>query len=267
MIKKSGIVKMINVFIITSKKRDINELRNYFANSNKYNLNLIEGIFLKSNNEISSLQYDSKAAKVLNGRDLTLGEIGCALAHNNCRRLASESDLISLILEDDAVITQMEKLDELVKCLYRKNFEHKNIVLNISKEISWQKVEKTSSKLWKLTFGQTPLAAGYLVSKVSAKTLLDANEPIKTVADWPYSDVQNARSLQAIVNHNHEKTRSLISDLHNSGRSGFSKLDKIAIYSFIYFFIHKKFFLTFKNYLKSMWWPRLKNLLSYRFQI
>jgi GR25 family glycosyltransferase involved in LPS biosynthesis len=70
-----------------------------------------------SDDEVAQL-YDSESSKKYNKKDLTLGELGCALSHKNCHERALSYDY-TLILEDDIELPKNFK--EIVEQQITKN--------------------------------------------------------------------------------------------------------------------------------------------------
>ena len=105
---------MIEVYIISSPDRSIEELCEKLNQIEEVKVHTIPGVFLNHQSILDKKAYDSDRAKLLNGRNLTLGEIGCAMAHNECRRLAYSSSNLSIVLEDDVGISNMHLLKQFL---------------------------------------------------------------------------------------------------------------------------------------------------------
>lgn len=259
-------LKMIDVFIIYSAKRSIDKLVAGLSSISFLNINIIEGVFINSENDLSAEIYDSSRAKLIYGRNLSLGEIGCALAHNICRKKAAKSSNISLILEDDVAIFNLDALHSFLLKLESEISIQDNIVINIAKD-SWLDQNLNYQKLnnsWSTTLGATPLAAAYIVTPRSALALYIKNLPISFLADWPPAKVRFGKSRICLFIHDSNSINSLISKDKGKKRSGFSNRELVSVYTAFYFVKNINRFNGFMDFLSTMWLPRVRDMLTYR---
>jgi hypothetical protein len=260
---------MIDFYIIHSPERSIEDLRRKLGEIENTKVFIIPGKFLRSDQNLEK-EYDAARAKLLNGRNLTIGEIGCAMAHNICRSKAQLSSNLSIILEDDVGIYKMSLLKKFLELADKSVSITDNLVINLAGESSAKenlpKFPKSDSS-WRKTFGATPLAAAYLLTPKSAGVLLKNNTPVTNVADWPPTDIKFYKSRHALFIHQENKSKSLISDKKGNGRRGFSRIDLMGIYIGIYFLRQKKQFLGFKDFYFNLWLPRMKAMITHRIKI
>jgi glycosyl transferase family 25 len=142
-------------------------------------LDAINGATLGSNDYS---KYSAKEARAYIGRDLTLGEIGCALSHLCVySRILEEKLESALILEDDAVLLNdfPKVLQEFLESMI--NFEVVNFITD-APEIGTKKFILNGYEITDLPFYSNRTTA-YLVSRIAAKKLLEVGVPIRTSAD------------------------------------------------------------------------------------
>ena len=261
---------MIEIYIISSPNRSIEVLCEKLNQIEQVTVHIVPGIFIRSQSILEKNAYDSDRAKLLNGRNLTLGEIGCAMAHNVCRRRAHSSSSLSLVLEDDVEISDMPLLRQFLNLAINSINKHDNIVINLARE---GKRRRNPLSLpykgfnWRGTIGATPLAAAYLLTPRSAGVLLEKNTPIVNVADWPPTNIKFKKSRAALFIHQENKTFSLISDKKGNDRRGFSRVKLISIYLGIYYLKRKNQFKGIEDFYLNLWLPRIKSVISYRIKI
>ena len=258
---------MIEVYIISSPGRSIEELCEKLNQIEEVKVHIIPGVFLNHQSILEKKAYDSDRAKLLNGRNLTLGEIGCAMAHNECRRLAYSSSNLSIVLEDDVGISNMHLLKQFLNQAVNSINKHDNIVINLASEGKRNRNHLSllyKGYKWRGTIGATPLAAAYLLTPRSAGILLEKNTPIANVADWPPTNIKFKKSRAAIFIHQENKTFSLISDKKGNERRGFSRIKLISIYLGIYYLTKRNLFKGIEDFYISLWLPRIKSMISHR---
>jgi GR25 family glycosyltransferase involved in LPS biosynthesis len=122
---------MIDLYVISSPNRDIEDLCNKLRKIDILNVHVVPGVFLESESILKEDVYDAERTKLLNGRELTLGEIGCALAHNECRRRAFFSKNLSIVLEDDVGISNLLILQRFLQIANKSIQKDDNVVINL----------------------------------------------------------------------------------------------------------------------------------------
>lgn len=161
-----------------------------------------------SKSEIS-LYCNQNKAKQLFGRELLLGEIGCALSHKKIyQKMIDDNMPYAVILEDDAVIK--EGFDKVVKLTLDLdvNWElvllghHKNQLKNLKSPISiWDNhlvnSEYSLGRLADFGFG----SYGYIVNiKCAKKLLAELNTIYKPIDHYiPDSNFLNVYALHPVV--------------------------------------------------------------------
>ena len=261
---------MIDLFVISSPNRDIEDLCNKLRKIAILNVYVVPGVFLESESRLKENVYDAKRTKLLNGRELTLGEIGCAMAHNECRRRAHLSKNLSIVLEDDVGISNLLILEQFLRIANETIKKDDNVVINMAGQLKREGdslLPKIKQFKWRRTIGTTPLAAAYLVTPKSAEILLAKNTPITTVADWPPTRLKFKKSNNALFIHQEKQTNSLISDKKGNERRGFSQIDVLNIYLGIYYLRNKNLFSGVEDFYTNLWLPRVKSMITHRLKI
>lgn len=145
--------------------------------------------------------YDSSLAKTIVGRDLTLGEIGCALSHLSIyRKIVADELPFAVILEDDALIG-IQFPDVCKRVVEMINPLANEVVLfaHTQKYSNWSglKIDKTHKLLPAV---DAYCAHGYLVTQASAKKLLETLHPVHIVADcWNYLMTHKVIKVSSII--------------------------------------------------------------------
>ena len=210
----------------------------------RINLIKIPATMVKSDRDISDfgIKVNYKIFPLIEGRPLSHGEIGCAQSHNVARSLLAESENGGVILEDDARILNLELFINISKDFLDQHKNDKRI-LSLSGRTQICKVNKKNTKIqaqkWIRIYGKSPLAVANVITPTAASELYNSNQPIKYVADWPYSRSKFYSVKNPIVSHGDENTVSLI---NTSGSRERNK--KVNIWFLTYSFLR---FITTRN--------------------
>jgi len=190
---------------------------------------------------------DLEHLKVVYGRKMNEGEIGCAISHMHAQEILSKTNFGGIVLEDDARIPDLIKFEDLILRFFGNMKSDEKSLLSLLPWRHRNSVMKTTlgykSAIYKLT-GTTPLTVAYAVNAKAAKELSFANKAIKYLPDWPKNDCTFYTSIDGVVNHGDSKTFSLIGDRQFKKKF---KL-KLAIATSIYFFQNKNHFNEYRNY-------------------
>ncbi len=132
--------------------------------------------------------YDSKAAKKENGKDLTVGEIGCSLSHLGIyKQMLAEDIKQAIILEDDAIIE-----DGFLQVISEINHFPKDWELVL---LGYQNHTKYDCKIKQTKINNLPNyciycsistlhgAYGYIINQQGAEKMLAANQKIYAPID------------------------------------------------------------------------------------
>lgn len=133
--------------------------------------------FLKEN-------HDAERARQLNRRDLSLGEIGCALSHLAIYKKIVDEDIpLALIFEDDALIGSQfpEVLEWLVAQINAK--DETIVLLNHTQKYSGWFGRKIDRNHRLVPAVDAYCAHAYLVTQAAARKLYATLHPVHAVAD------------------------------------------------------------------------------------
>lgn len=179
--------------------------------------------------------FDIKSFKRLYSKNVRPGEIGCTLSHQKCYREIIKKKLpYALILEDDAIITDVERTHQVLSDLNELFSEsHEPIVVLLS---SWfwylgNYSQINNTKFVKVYDGFSTYA--YVVNNEAASCMIE-ERPFVTADDWFYWKKKGVRVL-AVLPHviSHPTDESIPSTVSNVPN------EKISFKAmFKYVFIH-----------------------------
>ena len=213
--------------------------------------------------EISQYCNQNKA-KQLFGRELLLGEIGCALSHKKIhQKMVDENIPYAVILEDDAVVK--EGFNEVVSLVYKNNlswhiillghyrgFEHNQETNSIDSIWSRYSLNKTY-RLGKIVKGGLG-THGYIISQEGAKQILDFLEydelylPIDKITS--NNDIVKVYGLSPVVITIANQFNSLIENTNSRGNDRDGEL----VYEIAKLLKKTPFF----NITRALWFTALK---------
>jgi glycosyl transferase family 25 len=132
---------------------------------------------------------------------LTRSEIGCAISHINALKLVlSNEDEFAIILEDDALLST--RFLDIVDSLKKISYENQDFVVILH----WAQMY---FRFGRIRLGRDHYlhkiysahgAQGYLVTRRSARLLLDLYAPItKNPDDWPYFKKKGRLDIRCLV--------------------------------------------------------------------
>ncbi|GAA4335162.1 glycosyltransferase family 25 protein [Pigmentiphaga soli] len=145
--------------------------------------------------------YDGDAAR-RQYRDMSRGEIGCALSHLGVyRRLLEEGRPWALVLEDDAQLG--ERLPAVLRALedaLDAGRPDVTLLTHVDKYTRHgaRRLDQTHRLVRR--YGDWWLAHGYVVTRAAAQRMLEALRPVRTAADsWARFERQGIVALRAVV--------------------------------------------------------------------
>jgi hypothetical protein len=256
---------MIEVVLIGDEgSKRCQPLQILFRGDTRFKVTIIQPVFLKSLNGglLKSLGFDIEKSKAFNLRELSLGEIGCAIAHNNARELLAKNGVGGLVLEDDARVPSLDYLHKTAIQFFSST--KSPCLLNCSVNLELDQMENPSmfDPVLQKRLTPSPLTVGYMVNHSGAKMLNEANFSINWVADWPYSKIVHYRLQLPAIAHGDNDSGSLIDPLGNLNRSGNRIKWRFQLFSLIHFFRNRRHFKSLKFYVESMLLPRIFHALN-----
>jgi len=265
--------KLLVVVIVTPNSARHVPLLKMLKGDERFEIKTLSATMLNTNLDLqtSGIKYDQCYSQIFEGRDLTSREIGCANSHNLARAMISENPLGGVILEDDARITNSELFYRISMAFLVKQ-SGKPFVLNLT-GLRFVQLRNPSffsslSNLNMTLYGKPDLAAAYALSQVSSRILLNANLPIRSVADWPESDCIYQVALNPVVAHGDENTKSTIAIIGSDFRKGITFKQKMKLLTF-YSFKNSQG-ITFRTYIRKVLINRITwhaDFLRYRVKL
>jgi GR25 family glycosyltransferase involved in LPS biosynthesis len=140
-----------------------------------------------SDDEIAKY-YDTKRANKYLGRDITKGEIGCALSHKNIyEKLIANNIQRAIVLEDDIIIDR--QFPELVSRL--EHLAINNYIIKMetaeTQTVPWHKIRLGNGYVIEHPLSSVTYTWGYYIDIAAAKTMLKILDKIYLEADrWEY---------------------------------------------------------------------------------
>jgi hypothetical protein len=114
--------------------------------------------------------------------------------------------------------------------------------------------------------GKPMLAVSYALTPLAASILLDKNNPIKTVADWPNSRVRYYATFKEVVVHGDSESASTINIDGSLSRIGPNFRKKMGQIFFVDYFRNKSNEVNFFSYLQEIHWSKLSWYLDSMFR-
>lgn len=199
------------------------------------------------------VNVDLEVFKFLHGRLMSPQEIGCAISHNRARHLLANSLRGGVILEDDARITKVDTFYETAMN-FLENQSEKSSVLSIN-EFRTSKFLAINKKGYQRLMGVPFLAVSYVATTSAARALCNANDPVKSVSDWPRANIKYFSLYMPIAIHGEElSTIDFDGELNRKGMKFSIKLSQLTFFSF---FISKPKSLSLLGYIYEVYWSRL----------
>lgn len=229
----------------------------------RVSLRIIDSVMIGNDTDIqvNRIDLESVPFKVLEGRNLSFGEIGCAHTHNLARRKISESNFGGVVLEDDA---RIEDVDKFIEIAIKFLAEYKSTTSILTLTSFWGEKESrqfAQSKIsvpWIKLIGHAPLAVAYVATPMAAAEVLAKNNPIKFVADWPLNSSVFYTLKRPTVRHGDESTTSLIDKTNTKFRRSAPLSKKISLFSFHLYLTTGRKNVKFREYLAWVYFRRIK---------
>ena len=138
------------------------------------------------NRQIENFQPNFIKQRTLYSKELSNGEIGCAISHQNIQARYKNNQECIIVLEDDARILDIELFEKLVRefiYLHRES----DAVLSLLAWSDSANVYKEKTDDYKIVrlVGRTPLTVGYVITPSAMRSLSRANADFAYLPDWP----------------------------------------------------------------------------------
>ena len=225
------------------------------GSDSRFELKYIEASMARTYQDIIDLKiaYSTEIFEFLNGRKFTPAEIGCADSHNRAREIIKQHSLGGIILEDDARIVNIDNFYKIVLDFLQSKNDYS--ILNLTPYSNLSKRYTDKVKILRI-YSAPDLAVSYALTPKAAGLLLDANQPINTVADWPLTKCNfYIPNLQVVV-HGDPDTNSFIANDQDNFREKYSTIFKIIQFLCIPYFT-RKIPIKFKDYINFVYLRRI----------
>lgn len=185
--------------------------------------------------DLNDKRLHLKSSKESYGRELSIAERCCALAHRRAQERIVSSG--GIILEDDAVVLNFQLLADYASWVVESN---KSILLNLSstqcaEDVNW---EFDRNKIIR-TCGPSALAVGYVASSQGMCQLIESNQSLQFVADWPPLKAIHYRLKFPVVAHGQRNFESLI--------AGSTRREAVPLIALLFKFRFRAFLVRLKG--------------------
>lgn len=195
--------------------------------------------------------YDVERMRALHNLDLRPAELGCAMSHRDVQELISQSsDPWTLVFEDDARIADSEGFASVVERI--RDFEPSDPASAVSLYSEGAILKRWPTGDFTECLGEPPFAVAYFLTPIAAGRLARANHDLRYASDWPRrSGVKFFLHRDLVVRHGDADSESLVGErqvdplrrpTRFSSLSFALLLDRLALYSFVHYFRHRRHF-------------------------
>lgn len=202
--------------------------------------------------------FDMAAARAVNNRDLTPGEIGCAASHRNAYlEIIRSGAEWGFVMEDDARIVDLPGFAALLDEIEQVRPAERGTVINlfVERAVLTRWPNSTFTPCWT----EPPFAVAVAISREAARRLAAANESQLHTADWPRrSGVRFMMATRHTVAHGDLGTESIIGGARNEPavnrklRRGNVSLhvvsNRLALYTFVHYWRNRQYFDGVRDY-------------------
>lgn len=198
------------------------------------------GVIISEEDFVNQKFHNDFISRQLIKRPLTRGELGCAIAHENCYiRLLESNYKFSLIFEDDAFLINGINFDLMSNIL--NSSIPTIILLGYDEDFSVlkSKVDMTKDVGFEILIPSVR-AHAYAVNRSAAQHLIIHDKDLRTLADWPVKSFRNIRFISLIPR------VAIIDELKTE-----SEIDKISSRpNLIYFDLRRSVGISLKSTIK-----------------
>ncbi len=245
--------KKFQTYVVNLEK-DILRKKSIIKQLNKQNISNYKIIKAIDGSKIKQKQLSKFIYKDYSGKNkwygkMSKGQIGCALSHIKIYKLFLKSKFkVALILEDDAIF--QKKFDEKLRAFILKNFKDQNQIILLSELKEFYEQPKVQNKKYEIVnVASAFFTHGYFINRRAAKSIINFNYPVKTVADnfiffKIYKGVNILGLNPFIISQNKKKFKTTISQSAITEKLPF--LIKFRFYKIKN--IIRKFFIPFRSH-------------------
>jgi len=197
--------------------------------------------------QIENFQPNFIKQKTLYSKELSNGEIGCAISHQNIQARYMDNQECIIVLEDDARILDIELFEKLSR-EFIYTYGQSDAVLSL---LAWNDSvnvhnEKTDDHKIVRLAGRTPLTVGYVITPSAMRSLSRANADFSYLPDWPPTKTKFYITRSGVIQHGDGITESLID---KSGRKKLNRLNSLFKFTMIPYLVSREQFSGISEYL------------------
>jgi len=249
--KNVGKIPLFVIKIPNSPRSD--KLIQTLSNSNVFDVRTFPAVMFQSSMANYPVNYQFQRA--LYGKELSRGEIGCAISHQETQSILADSIRGGVILEDDARIPNLANFEKVITSFLNSE-ENKVSVLSL---LPWnhkiRQLDTTDARygFYKL-LGHTPLNVGYAITKNAAQDLATSNLEYAFLPDWPPNQAHFFTTIAGVVIHGDDQTTSILDQYGRNKLPRRYGIQKFLIYPY---FTKKEYFSSLFQYLKILIFPSI----------
>jgi len=249
--------QLLVVIIDTPDSNRSQPLIRSLGSDSRFNVVRLPACMLNAYSDVDAknIEVNLETFQFFQGREMSPQEIGCATSHNRARHLLANSLIGGVVLEDDARITDVDSFyTTAIKFLKNQSGALSILSMNEFRASSSLAFNKEGSQR---LLGTPFLAVSYAATPIAAETLCTANEPIRTVSDWPRTRIKYFSLYKPLILHEGNNGLSTIDVARELNRRGLTITKKLAQFSFIPFFVSKPINTSLDTYIFEVYWSRV----------
>lgn len=226
---------------------------------------IVPAVYLRRGTEEWAARVDEQTFRARHGRAPLEGEMGCAAAHAFAyRKFLNTTAKWALIFESDVVVKDQIELEESVEAALTSALMDGNVISLYSEGSLFVKRLVRCRDLTRLVLRTPPHGAvAYLVDRLAAERLCQAQSRIASVADWPITSVGAEFSFVECkaIDHSSVLEQSTVSP--GLDRSDLLSIRvRVAIWLGIWFLMYRRKFAGYPDYYRWALQPRLLRVLK-----
>ncbi len=216
-------------------------------------VNIFEAIMYKPT--MKNFAPNFAKQRLLYGRKLSNGEVGCAISHYLIQNEHREKSRSIVVLEDDARIPNLTAFENLVN----RFIESKSDTNSVLSLLPWNLNETTGENpnlqhtFYRL-LGRTPLTVGYVITPLAMTVLSATNSDFAYLPDWPPTRTKFFTSMEGVIAHGDTETFSYID---NCGREKTSWKNTIRRFNPMVYSANRSEFKSFEEYFRASFLPSI----------
>lgn len=223
----------------------------------RFNLVRLSAVIIDNGRDIEENQISLNLAEFefFKGRTMAPREVGCAHSHNLARALLSNSLRGGVVLEDDARIKNIDLFYKSANDFLNKHHTEAAVLsLNQFRKDHSYEIRKEG---YQRLFGPPYLAVAYVATSLAAIMLSTANQPIRTVSDWPTSKIRYFSLYNPLVLHGDAGLQSTIDLDGKFFRGGTTIRKKLLDLTLISYFRNPIYSISFRKFIAEVYWSKI----------